>query len=230
MDSDFPVIQIIYQATGSKAAACMLGALLVFLLFFSTVTTTASASRQIFAFSRDQVSTVLNEEGVPHRADSALQGFPFSEWIRYVPPRWEIPVNAIIICLGVSAIISAINFGSSAGFEAVVGVSNAALGFSYIISVGCIRLKRLRGEPLLPARWSLGKWGGLINDCSLAFLAVIFVFAFSPTDVIHGAHEFQDKFNWAVVMFSATCMLAVVYYALGGRHKYVSPVSLVKQE
>lgn len=59
LESDFPIIDVLLRATGSKAATCVLGAMLVVLLFFSTVTTTASASRQIWAFSRDQVREVV---------------------------------------------------------------------------------------------------------------------------------------------------------------------------
>lgn len=94
---------------------------------------------------------------------------------------------------------SAINFGSGTAFNAVVGVSNAALGFSYIVSIGCIRLKRFRGEELLPARWSLGRYGAVINDISLAFLVIVFVFSFFPTDVIHGNEQWAESFNWAIV-------------------------------
>lgn len=54
-DSDYPIIQVLYSATESYAATCVLGGILVVLLFFSTVTTIASASRQTWAFSRDQV-------------------------------------------------------------------------------------------------------------------------------------------------------------------------------
>ncbi|CAK1355822.1 unnamed protein product [Cercospora beticola] len=212
MDTDFPIIEVLLNATGSRAATCVLGAMLVVLLFFSTVTTTASASRQVWAFSRDQ-------------------GFPFSKWIRFVKPGVDIPTNAIL-CVGlVAAVVSAINFGSGTAFNAVVGVSNAALGFSYIVSIGCIRLKRFRGEELLPARWSLGRYGAVINDISLAFLVIVFVFSFFPTDVIHGNEQWVESFNWAIVIFGATCLLALAYYMLGGgRQKYISPASLVKQE
>lgn len=54
-NSSFPIIQIVHSATGSYAGACVLGSLLLVLLYFSTVTTVASSSRQIWAFSRDQV-------------------------------------------------------------------------------------------------------------------------------------------------------------------------------
>jgi amino acid transporter len=64
--SDYPVIQVVYNATGSYAATCVLGAMLVILLYFSTVTTVASASRQVWAFSRDRVSPSPESTGV-HR-------------------------------------------------------------------------------------------------------------------------------------------------------------------
>lgn len=112
----------------------------------------------------------------------------------------------------------------------MLSVSNAALVFSYIISIGCVRLKRLRGEPLLPRRWSLGKWGGLINDLTLAWLFVAFVFSFFPVAPLAGDPDWPSTCNWAIVIFSATLALATAYYWAGGRKKYVAPVSLVKQD
>ena len=56
LQSEVPIIQVLYSATRSYAATCVLGSVLVILVFFSTVTTIASASRQTWAFSRDQVS------------------------------------------------------------------------------------------------------------------------------------------------------------------------------
>lgn len=57
-DSGYPIIQVVFGATESYAGTCVLGSVLVVLLFFSTVTTIASASRQTWAFSRDQVSPI----------------------------------------------------------------------------------------------------------------------------------------------------------------------------
>jgi choline transport protein len=66
--SEVPVINVIFNATGSYAATCVLGSLLVVLLFFSTVTTIASASRQVWAFSRDRVSSHMSQLS-QHAAD-----------------------------------------------------------------------------------------------------------------------------------------------------------------
>jgi amino acid transporter len=136
----------------------------------------------------------------------------------------------LLLCLAVSLGLSAINFGSDLAFNAILSVSNAALLFSYIISVGCLRLKRWRGESLLPRRWSLGRWGAPINDISLAFLMVGFVFSFFPLAPLVGDSAWAADMNWAIVIFAATIILASGYYWAGGRRKYIAPVSLVKQD
>ncbi|KXL51023.1 MAG: hypothetical protein FE78DRAFT_66392 [Acidomyces sp. 'richmondensis'] len=216
--SQYPIVNVLYSATNSYAATCILGSVLVILLYFSTVTTVASSSRQIWAFSRDQ-------------------GFPFSVWIRFVPVSWEIPLNALLVCLVVSIILSLINFGSTTAFTAVTSVSNAALLFSYIISIGCLRLKRYRGEPLLPRRWSLGRWGTIINDISLAWLLVGFAFSFFPltpyfsgNDPLTGQSWWEESCNYAIFMFAMVCLLAMGYYVAGGKKKYVPPVRLVRDD
>ncbi|KAK5681067.1 hypothetical protein LTS10_006827 [Elasticomyces elasticus] len=227
--ADMPIIQVLFDATGSNAGTIILGSVLLVLLFFSTVTTIASASRQVWAFSRDC-------------------GLPFSGWIRYVPLRWEIPLNALLVCLGVSLVLSAINFGSTGALNAILNVSNAALIFSYIVSIGCVRLKRLRGEPLLPRRWSLGKWGAPLNNVALLWLLVGFVFSFFPISPYMGDPAWwAEDFNWqalsieciastankstrSIVIFSTICMLALVYFACGGSKRYVAPLALVKTE
>jgi len=62
-----------------------------------------------------------------------------------------------------------------------------------------VRLKRLRGEALLPRRWSLGKWGAPLNDITLAFLLVAFVFSFFPTSPAVGNPAWASQFNWFVL-------------------------------
>jgi choline transport protein len=139
-------------------------------------------------------------------------------------------IMQLIVCLAVALVLSTINFGSNTALQAILSVSNAALIFSYIVSIGSVRLKRLRGEPLLPSRFSLGKWGGVVNDISLAFLFIGFVFSFFPLVPSVGDTAWLVDFNWAIVIFSGTCVLAGIYYVLVGGERYVAPVSLVKEE
>lgn len=159
-----------------------------------------------------------------------FQGFPFSEWIRQIKPSSDVPVNSLLVTLVVSLILACINFGSATALSAILSVSNAALLLSYIISIGALRLRRLRGEPLPPRRWSLGKFGGFINDITLAFLVVAFFFSFWPSYVLVGDPTAAADFNWAILVLVVVGVLSFAYYFAGGRHKYVAPVSLVKTE
>lgn len=209
--TDQPILQVIYNITGSYAAACVLGSVLVVIVFIATLTNIAAASRQTWAFARDG-------------------GFPFSKWIMRVDPKYKTPLNALWVTAAVSYALGAINFGSWIAFDAIVAISNAALIFSYLMSVGCIRLKRFRESGLRHGRWSMGRFGGIVNDFSIAFLIVSFVFSFFPEAPIVGDPTWAADFNWAIVMFGATCFIATAYYLAGGRNVYVPPVRLVKNE
>ena len=81
---------------------------------------------------------------------------------------------------------------------------------------------------MLPRRWSLGKWGGIINDLTLAFLVVTFFFSLWPSYVLAGDPTALADFNWAVVVLVIVGILAFGYYLVGGRNKYVAPVTLVR--
>lgn len=83
----------------------------------------------------------------------------------------------MFVCIGVSFLLSCINFGSDVALGAILSVSNAALIFTYVLSVGCITLKRLRSEPLLPRRWNLGRAGLPLNLFSMGFLCISFIFS-----------------------------------------------------
>jgi len=55
----------------------------------------------------------------------------------------------------------------------------AILG-SYLMTISCLIWRRLRGAPLPPHPWSLGKWGLLVNVLAVCLLLPIFVFSAWP--------------------------------------------------
>lgn len=97
---------------------------------------------------------------------------------------------------------------------------------AYILSIGCIILKRFRKQPLPHRRWSLGKFGMAINLAAMAFLLPVFVFAFFP--LIASVDE--KSMNWSVVMYVGLIGLASAYYVFWGRKYFVAPVALVRRE
>ena len=57
---------------------------------------------------------------------------------------------------------------------------NGAVGGTYAISIGCVLWRRLFGEPLPPARWSLGIWGVPINLVAFLYQVLTTVISFFP--------------------------------------------------
>ena len=97
---------------------------------------------------------------------------------------------------------------------------------SYIVTISCVLLKRIRGQPLPARRWSLGRYGMAINIASLCFLCPLFVFAFFPlaTPVV------PSTMNWSSLIFGSVILFATAYYVIYGRKHYIPPVFIVKRE
>lgn len=131
-----------------------------------------------------------------------------------------------MVSLVVTILLSMINIGSEVALNAVISLTITSLLSAYIISIGCVFLKRLRGEALPYHRWSLGRFGMAVNFGALAFLCPLFVFAFFPlsTDVT------VETMNWSVAMYAGVVGLASFYYWVRGRHHFIPPVALVKRE
>jgi amino acid transporter len=135
-------------------------------------------------------------------------------------------LNAVLVSLAVTVLLSLINIGSTVALSAIVSLTITSLMSSYIISISCIVIKRLRGETLPRRRWSLGRFGLAVNIGALCFLLPMFVFSFFPltTPVT------PTIMNWSIVMYAGMIIFATAYYWLGGRHSFIPPVALVKRE
>ncbi|OGE56390.1 hypothetical protein PENARI_c003G02958 [Penicillium arizonense] len=173
----YPFMQVFYNATESLPGTNTMTAILVLTLTASTITEVATASRQLWSFARDR-------------------GLPFSDFFGYVNPSWNIPLNAVMVSLAVTVLLSLINIGSTTALLAIVTLTIGAMMSSYIITIACLLLKRIRREPLPPHRWTLGRFGMAINIGALCFLCPVFVFAFFPlTSTVE-----PDTMNWCAVI------------------------------
>ena len=201
----FPFIQVFYNATNSLGGASTMTAILIILTVAGAISNVATASRQMFAFARDN-------------------GLPFSRVLAHVRLGWNIPLNAVLVSLVITCLLSLINIGSTVAFEAIASLGNASLTASYLVSFFCLVRKRLRGERLPYARWSLGRYGLLMNIAAILFLLVILVFSFFPTVTpVEGS-----TMNWSILLFGAAIIFAVFYYFFIGRRTYTGPVVLIK--
>ena|SRR5690242_4211671 len=107
----------------------------------------------------------------------------------------------------------------------IASLSTAAILASYIVSISCITLKRIRGEPLLPSKFNLGRAGLPINIVSIIFLSFVFVFSFMPM----GPRPNAAGMNWSILMFGSTVIFSIIYYLIKGKHVYAGPVAYVRK-
>ncbi|RMZ79177.1 hypothetical protein DV738_g3462, partial [Chaetothyriales sp. CBS 135597] len=198
----FPFIYAFNNATKSVSASTGLTFIILLLLFFITISSMASASRQTFAFARDN-------------------GLPFAAWLGHVHPSLHIPVNAVILSVSYAMALSLINIGSSTAFNAILSLSTVALMSTYILSIACIISRRFSGQPLPPSRWTLGRMGLPINIAAMVYTTWGFFWSFWPNSY----HVDAATFNWACVLFFGLMSISTVLYLIYARKIYEGPVA-----
>jgi amino acid transporter len=143
-----------------------------------------------------------------------------------VTPGWNIPLNAVLVSLLVTTLLSLINIGSTAALNAILSLNVGSLLTSYMVCIGCVLVKRIRGQPLPPRRWTLGKFGMAINIISLAFLLPFFVFTFFPSVTPTNA----VGMNWGSLMYGFMIIFSTCYYFVVGKKVYGPPLEKVHRE
>ncbi|ERF74073.1 hypothetical protein EPUS_08121 [Endocarpon pusillum Z07020] len=144
----FPFLQVFYNTTRSRTGTTIMAMIIVLTILASVLACNATASRQLWSFARDH-------------------GVPFSPFFAQVSRRWGIPANAVLTSLVILCLLSLINLGSLTALNAMFALTTGSLLASYILSIGCVVYKRLRGDALPPREWTLGRYGLPINIVSL---------------------------------------------------------------
>jgi choline transport protein len=120
--------------------------------------------------------------------------------------------------------LALINIGSNLVLSITLSIFVSALLTSYAITIGCMLMHRLEGRALPPARFSLGKWGAVINVVALIYCLPLIIFSlFPPTP-----NPTPATMNWAVVMVGGPFILSTVYYVVWGRKTYTPPVETIE--
>ncbi|KAI0126747.1 amino acid/polyamine transporter I [Xylariales sp. AK1849] len=201
----YPFLQVFYNATRTTSGATAMGTFVVAMTCFANLTAVATASRQLWAFSRDKA-------------------LPFSAWFSRVHPGTNLPINSICTTMVITALLSLINIGSPVALNSITSLSTTSLLSSYLCSIGCMIWRRGTNHPILPSQFSLGKWGFPINIVSEAFLAVAFVFAFFPLMPAPDA----ANMNWNILIYGIVMVGSLAYYCVA-RHQYEGPVEYVRK-
>lgn len=205
--SGFSFIPAVHQATGSKAATNGVAAIILVMEVCSAIGILATASRQTFAFARDNA-------------------LPFSRALANVNKRTQIPVVSVLVSTIITVLLSLINIGSTTAFNAIASVMIAALFTTYILSIAAFIRARLQPGGVPRSRFSLGKLGLPINIFSVAYLCFAIIFTFFPPAVIGLS---PVSMNWSIVVFGFVVIFAIVQYLVHGRRIYQAPVTQVRK-
>ena len=138
--------------------------------------------------------------------------------------RWNIPFNAVYITSFFTGVLCLINLGSTLAFNIIVSLSLLGLLSTYMISIGCVLLRRIKGQDLPPARWSLGRFGLPINAFAFLYSAFVLVFCCFPVSLPVSL----DSANWAPLVWDGVITLALAVYALYGKRHSTPPVDFVE--
>jgi choline transport protein len=138
--------------------------------------------------------------------------------------KQSVPFNSVYLSSALAGVLCLINLGSTFAFNIVVSLVLLAILSTYMLSIGCLIHRRLSGEPLPHARWSLGRFGLPINIFAFLYSGFVIIFACFPVSV----PITLDSANWAPLVWVGVIILAIVAYAIHGRRHYTPPVDFIE--
>jgi choline transport protein len=210
-----PLLQILYNATSSRAGAVCLLMFPLGCILFAEVAIMTTSSRMSYAFARDG-------------------GVPWSGFFSKVHPRLGQPLNALILAAGLTILFGLILIGSSSAFNALISASVVALGVSYAIPIA---INVCRGRKMLPPRaFALpNAVGWAANLLGLAYTIVTTVlFLFPPelpvttsnmsmyTVFIICVHVLTHS-DYCVVAFGIILFISTFQWIIDGRKNFTGP-------
>lgn len=201
-----PWVAVILRITGSRAATIVLILIMMFMYFFCAVNQVTCSSRQVFAFARDK-------------------GLPYHEFLSRVN-RNGVPTNSVYVTLAYTCVLALIIIGSETAFNIILSVSATGLFTSYLVVIGTVLARKLRGEPFPASRFHIPRTIGIVvNIIAICFLSVAFLFLFFPAVPSPNAVDM----NWGILIYGVVILFSIIYYHWKGKYQYdVSLVQLLR--
>lgn len=138
--------------------------------------------------------------------------------------KYDMPFNAVYLSSVGAGILCLVDLGSTLAFEVIVSLALLALLSTYMLSIGCVLLRRIKGEELPPARWSLGRFGLPVNAFAFCYSLFIIVFSCFPTSLPVTTADA----NWAPAIWAGVIAISIGTYVAHGRKHFTPPVMFVE--
>jgi amino acid transporter len=202
----FAVKQVFLDSLGTTTAKVMLF-ICVGAQFYCGMSSITSASRMMYAFSRDravpghQLWRRLNRERVPYMAAIAIAVLAF--------------LCAFPAYFGTNGVVA---------YVAVTSIATIGLYIAYAIP---IYLRLRQGDAWEPGEWTLGrhyKWIGWTAVCWVAFISILFILPTSPAGVPWRDEFTWVSFNYAIVAVGGTILLVGGWWLLSANKWFKGPI------
>jgi amino acid transporter len=202
----FAVKQVFLDSLGGTTAKVMLF-ITVGAQFYCGMSSITSASRMLYAFSRDratpghQLWRRLNRERVPYMA-----------------------VFAIAILAFLCAFPAYFGTNGFVAYAAVTSIATIALYIAYAIP---IYLRLRLGDAWEPGEWTLGKWYrpiGIIACLWVAFISILFIMPVSPAGIPGNENFTWLSVNYAPIAVIGTMLLVGGWWLLSANKWFKGPV------
>ncbi|KDQ07546.1 hypothetical protein BOTBODRAFT_59943 [Botryobasidium botryosum FD-172 SS1] len=201
-----PLLEIFHQATGNKGGAFCLIIIPLICAAFGTQAVLTASSRIVYAFARDG-------------------GLPFSGTLSKVDKKLQVPIPALLFCVGWTLAFGAISLGSTTAFNAVLSSSVIALNVSYAMPIAVLLY---HGRSRLPrGSYYQGPILGYVSNIfALIFVAVTSVFFFFPPALPVN----PTTMNYTSVVFAIVGLISGVTWFTQGRKHYRGPLKVHDKE
>lgn len=232
----YPFLYVFLNAFSLNAVNC-LTSIVTCLIFAGTLSYNLSSSRQIWAVSQARVlvqtpilmfhSSLATKDFLsPHGSPELTQYWKFPRTLCCSPPHSSSSCPSSTLAQMLPCTFSPRTHSLAQQLtqqtsNAIISLNLVCLMWTYMVSIGCVLYRRIYNPHLLPkCQWSLGKWGVAVNTGALLYSTFAFFWSFWPNET----PVTTENFNWAVVMFVATFIIAAVDWAFRGRLRYNGPV------
>ena len=187
-----PPLYVLQHALGQNAGRAAMG-LAILAMWFCGLSSVTSASRMIFAFSRDG-------------------GVPGARLLARVHPTWKTPVIATLaaVILPELLVLGTSRF-SDAVFLAIASLATTGLYVSYAIPILLGAIARRRGIWKKVGPWNLGAGGVAIAFAATAWSLFVLVVCSLPPNTTSG-----------LLLVGVVCAVVVLYFAFA-RSKFAGP-------
>ncbi|KAL7805029.1 amino acid transporter-like protein [Trichoderma aethiopicum] len=202
-----PIVELILQATKSRAAATILSLMLSVCFINGTNASITSVSRLLYAMARDR-------------------GIVFHNYFAHIKSGLNVPVRTIMFCFVFNILFGLLYLGPVVAFSAYVASCTIFLNVSYAIPIIVLLI---RGRKVLDhyqtakTPFKLGKTFGLVvNIVGALYVVVTSVFFCFPTFLpVTG-----NSMNYVCVVIGIFGIVVGIYWLIFGKN-FLGPQDLV---